>query len=570
MSSRMDVHKMTQTAVFLEVKDIVNHLWPTATVRLYGSCVTQLALPFSDVDIVIQLQSHYPIYYNHHQFAYQINENKSIRPPDHQNLHRFQCYQPLESTACVPQSFETSHRFQSTGAVVAAAVEDRIEECDFSSSGYGDDERASVSERTQSPASCSSGGVTTTVSSSISDMVFPTAVRESVDLISAAQGPLEMEIWEDYKEGMSTRTDSPNNPIEYTSSTGAQSGVTGQTSFVSSDDGGLRLGASHAGCSSERNVHYEASMSANQTTIQYQALTRQDVVSGLYALTNVLYQRPWAQQVNPIATAAVPVIKFSVASEIILQSAEMRAAVTQAYFQHEFMSSSSLTEMASPLPTNNHSITQDGPQDGPQVRLTITREEDVTPIPELKVPHNSSSNSSNNNDNIGPCNGVNDDRNFDYSNSLPQISINNTPHSNFRHSSMHMNPLPPSHPHSQHSVVSNLEAMVSPAAVAVAAAVNTWPLTPTSLRRFPVHTQPPPQQQPPQQQQQQQQQQPLGMLPFHLAAGVSIPVDLSVEAGEHRGILTSNYILEALKSRPYVVPSVIKVGRVELLIVLQL
>lgn len=55
MSHRMDVHKMTQVAVLYEVQAIASAIWPRAAVRVFGSSLTGLVLPTSDIDLVIQL-----------------------------------------------------------------------------------------------------------------------------------------------------------------------------------------------------------------------------------------------------------------------------------------------------------------------------------------------------------------------------------------------------------------------------------------------------------------------------------------------------------------------------------
>lgn len=51
----MDVHKMTQVAVLYEVQAIASAIWPRAAVRVFGSSLTGLVLPTSDIDLVIQL-----------------------------------------------------------------------------------------------------------------------------------------------------------------------------------------------------------------------------------------------------------------------------------------------------------------------------------------------------------------------------------------------------------------------------------------------------------------------------------------------------------------------------------
>ncbi len=57
---RMEGHKLAFTGLYLQISSMVHSLWPHATVRQYGSCVTGLALPTSDVDLVIVFDG-YPI-----------------------------------------------------------------------------------------------------------------------------------------------------------------------------------------------------------------------------------------------------------------------------------------------------------------------------------------------------------------------------------------------------------------------------------------------------------------------------------------------------------------------------
>ena len=63
MNGRMEVHKLVRIALYLEIRSMVVSLWPSAAVRIFGSCITGLALPSSDIDLVIQLtrqQQPYP------------------------------------------------------------------------------------------------------------------------------------------------------------------------------------------------------------------------------------------------------------------------------------------------------------------------------------------------------------------------------------------------------------------------------------------------------------------------------------------------------------------------------
>ena len=55
MTRRMDVHRIAQMAVQEEVQSMASLIWPQAVVRVYGSSLTGLALPTSDIDVVIQL-----------------------------------------------------------------------------------------------------------------------------------------------------------------------------------------------------------------------------------------------------------------------------------------------------------------------------------------------------------------------------------------------------------------------------------------------------------------------------------------------------------------------------------
>ena len=57
---KMEGHKLAFTGLYLQISAMVHSLWPHATVRQYGSCVTGLALPTSDVDLVIVFDG-YPV-----------------------------------------------------------------------------------------------------------------------------------------------------------------------------------------------------------------------------------------------------------------------------------------------------------------------------------------------------------------------------------------------------------------------------------------------------------------------------------------------------------------------------
>lgn len=40
MASRMEVHKLVQIGLFLDLRSMVVAIWPSATVRVFGSCIT--------------------------------------------------------------------------------------------------------------------------------------------------------------------------------------------------------------------------------------------------------------------------------------------------------------------------------------------------------------------------------------------------------------------------------------------------------------------------------------------------------------------------------------------------
>lgn len=69
MSNRMEAHKLTRLAVTSELRSIVSSLWPHATVCVYGSCITGLALPSSDIDFVVKLSQQSNEYFNQKQYV---------------------------------------------------------------------------------------------------------------------------------------------------------------------------------------------------------------------------------------------------------------------------------------------------------------------------------------------------------------------------------------------------------------------------------------------------------------------------------------------------------------------
>ena len=80
MNNRMEAHKLTRLAVTFELRSIVSSLWPQATVCVYGSCITGLALPTSDIDFVVKLSQHSNEFYNQQKYVpvyYLLNQQSS-------------------------------------------------------------------------------------------------------------------------------------------------------------------------------------------------------------------------------------------------------------------------------------------------------------------------------------------------------------------------------------------------------------------------------------------------------------------------------------------------------------
>jgi hypothetical protein len=222
MSARMDIHRFTQIAVFLEVRRMIWCVSPTAHVRLFGSCTTELALPYSDIDIVIQLKPAQP---------------------------------GLADIACANAS------------------------------------RASPSTRSPS--------------------------MDSINVPVNAVGPASL-------------TSGNRNGGHSRARSGSWSVSSNAGAYNDAGDGNLSLSARSYAADSRTTSRSHGVPSIDLSSVkapQPEELSRQMVIEGLYTLSSALFEQQWAQNVNPIPTALIPVVKLSVRSDLILDSPDMRAAV---------------------------------------------------------------------------------------------------------------------------------------------------------------------------------------------------------------------------------------------------
>ena len=105
MNNRMEAHKLTRIAVTLELRSIVSSLWPHAMVCVYGSCITGLALPSSDIDFVVKLTQHSGDFYNQQKYVpayYHLNQSSTTTSSTTSSPL---CVPPVETMTATPDTY---------------------------------------------------------------------------------------------------------------------------------------------------------------------------------------------------------------------------------------------------------------------------------------------------------------------------------------------------------------------------------------------------------------------------------------------------------------------------------
>ena len=479
---------------------MVLSLWPSAAVRIFGSCITGLALPSSDIDLVIQLfrQQHYMPYQFQTQGQYQ-------QGPVTQSPSRYQ--DPRISLKGQGQKHPQQEMISPSSPLVQSSWQN-----DVDSSPLLEKDRTGE----DSPRGRRKG----------KSFVFPPSPPGEVD---------------------SSDPSNHSPPLVLDVGDGSQSSFEFQQQYYPNSNPYARKQPQVSISSPSRQPDTFLSQQMQELGMippPGPLPPSPEMFNSLFfALTSQLYMQIWASQVNPIPSATVPVIKMQVAADTLLANPAMQQAV---YAVHRQQLHSPIVE---PAVFMQHFVP---PSLGPNANPNPTRNDTypgtpqsyfVPPFPSLSL------------DAAGSVSrtGQNNAQTRD-----PGSSSRDATPSHSRHSTIDMtNDKQESvHPHPA------LSAAVESSAEGI--------YTQTQAHRG-HHAQ--------QQQQQQQQHQqhfsypstpfisspgrigerghymppphgtqpfmppaPFAFLPFHMAAGVNIAVDITIEAGQHKVLVLTVYL----------------------------
>ena len=304
MSGRMEVHKLTRIALYLELRSMVTSLWPSAAVHIFGSCITGLALPSSDIDIVIQLtrqpclrlyqpppQTQTPFQYSPQRPLY-YQDPRPLSPGQYfqypHSPHNLRPH-PRTPTHMPPGADEWGETPKGGRARVRAQTLAHPGE-PAAQHFEGDSHRPEVSETAaRSPArigSTDSGNLDPGIQTHpVPQLVYPSPSPFAREKTSPT--PLS--------PTLSRSPRSPAPPVDFPSP-----------------------------------GHYIPGMGLPQPPA---GPTPEMFNSLFFALTSQLHMQVWASQVNPIPSATVPVIKLRVAADALLSNPAMQQAVFAAHQQ---------------------------------------------------------------------------------------------------------------------------------------------------------------------------------------------------------------------------------------------
>ena len=314
---------------------MVLSLWPTAVVRIFGSCVTGLALPSSDIDIVIQLtrqQQYRPPYPNN--TPYQNTAQPALYYQGHRSKPPAQFYQyapPLSLQQ--PLTSKSEERVASapgSGSGPAAGA-GPVSGSSADSLGKG---------RTSTPPCPPSVDTPTTPTSEPSTPCSPTteAVEAVVCPTQSRSSSTDTDLVRDCVSPAVTRSPS-------------------QCPTPLTVDAPPRQRSPSAPALPDGALHY---ISVMGFPVLPPAPPSQEMFNSLFfALTSQLYMQIWASEVNPIPSATVPVIKFRVAADALLSNPIVQQAVFLAHQQQ--LLSPILEPAIFPLPVINPAVHARGP-----------------------------------------------------------------------------------------------------------------------------------------------------------------------------------------------------------------
>ena len=299
MNGRMEVHKLVRIALYLEIRSMVVSLWPSAAVRIFGSCITGLALPSSDIDLVIQLTRQQQPYPQHesriscHPTSLMHPRYSETRSPSNgpmqdqgQIYGQGQGYYQLEqySPSRVPQ-------------MPWPTYSENVSRIEMEMEMALDDSRGRRR------------GSSITHSSSPSGEVYPGPSSVFYGESGERRGS---------REG--SRSDSfdstPPFPNPFPVHFYGPPHLRNQHNVNSSGPHGM-----------SPHQHPDTGMGIPPPSFRSLPPSSEDFNSLFFALTSQLYMQIWASQVNPIPSAAVPVIKLRVAADALLANPAMQQAV---------------------------------------------------------------------------------------------------------------------------------------------------------------------------------------------------------------------------------------------------
>ena len=296
---------------------MVISLWPSAAVRIFGSCITGLALPSSDIDLVIQLSRQQQPYPQHES---QIScQPTSLTHP---------CYSEPRSPSNGPIQDQGQIHGQGQGPGQGHGQ----------GQGYYQHEQYSPSRVPQMPW--------LTYSENVSRMEMEMEMEMALDDNRGRRRGTSFS----HSSSPSSEVYPGTSSVFYSeagerrgSRGGLRSGSIDSTSLLSNPFPAHFYGPPHLRNQLNANSSGPLGMSPHQYPDSGMSVppppfrslppSSEDFNSLFFALTSQLYMQIWASQVNPIPSAAVPVIKLRVAADSLLANPAMQQAVCAVHQQ---------------------------------------------------------------------------------------------------------------------------------------------------------------------------------------------------------------------------------------------
>ena len=305
---------MVRVALLCEVRAAVALLWPGAVVRIFGSCSTDLALPTSDIDIVVQLRQ-------------QQGGGGYLSSPGPLSLPAM----AMPTVACPPAVMSNNN----DSSLLLESVDDGD---DGNNEVNGDDTGDAAEDAAPSK---------------------PFALPEEETRLATATHSTDNGAGVDYQAtvgGEPSMSDDFSAPALPRAPGEEPTAATEQAvSSASPYTAPIHPNPSPQGYAPSRLPLPIFPPPLPQPPLPSLPPTTDAFSSVFFALTSQLYMQPWASQVTPIPTASIPVIKLRAAADVLLSNPDMQRAVVAAHrrqllFSPPPSSSSLFTSSSSALP----------------------------------------------------------------------------------------------------------------------------------------------------------------------------------------------------------------------------